>query len=211
MILTKQKIYIITVITALIFATLGVLVIYPWVSEILSISNDVEYQRLNLKKYSSREENFKELKSEENEIDLTLRNLSESLISRENNLGFIVLLEDLANKTNNKQSIEIVNKSEEDVAVNKNKTTAEPLVQDGLKDIESLHFKIKLEGKYKNLLNYLLELEKLEIYTEVTSISIKLKNVNVDAVSNKPFEEGEAQESDILNTTLEVRVFAREQ
>lgn len=207
MILTKQKIYIITLVTVSALVALGVLVIYPWVSDIFSISSDLERQRFDLKKYSMREENFKKLKAGENEIDLTLRNLSEALISKENSLEFIVLLEKLAQETGNKQSIGIINIAEDDVSA-KTKDRKGVVIEDPLEDISTLNFQVKLEGKYKNLLNYLLRLENLEIYTEVTSVSIKTKNTNANS-GNEPFDES-ANQDDTLSTTLEIRVFSKE-
>jgi len=163
---------------------------------------------LNIRDFDLKEENFKKLKEDEEKADSTLNNLSKALVSKENSLELIVLLEEVASKTSNVQAIEVVNKSE-DEKTNKRGGEENSEVEslaDPLKDVDVLHFKIRLQGNYRNLLLYLAELESMSVYTDIMSMEIKSSSASLTS-GNKPFEE-EAP-SDIIGTTLEIRAFAQ--
>jgi hypothetical protein len=209
MILNKKNIYLITIITCLGLAAFGFLVVTPCVQEIFSLSNNIKDQKASISDFDLKEENFKKLKEDEQEADSTLNNLSEALISKENSLEFIVLLEEIANKTSNTQTIEVVNKEDETTAKVKKEDKEDPekeSFKDPLEGVEALYFKVKLQGSYKSLLLYLAELESMRVYTDIVSTEIKSGNAG-PASGNKPFEE--ELPTDIIRTTLEIRTFTR--
>jgi hypothetical protein len=215
MILTKKNIYIATVITSLGLIVFGIFVVAPYVQKIFVLSDDIKEMKLNVEDFDLKKENFKKLKEDEEKADLTLINLSKSLVSKENSLEFIVLLEEVASKTSNVQAIEVVSvvadkevsKNKQSSEENKKENATTNFLEDPLKNIEALYFKVKLQGSYKNLLLYLAELESLGIYTDTMSMEIKSSNVG-PVSSNKPFEE-EVAVSDIIKTNLEIRAFAK--
>lgn len=207
MILTKKSVYIVTLATCLGLGLFGFLVVAPYVQDIFSLSNDIKKQKSDIKSYDLKEENFKKIKNNEKEVNSILNNLSEALVSKENSLEFIILLEEIASKTSNTQAIEVVNKTE-DINNNKRGEKKDPeieILKDSLENVEALYFKIRLQGTHKNLLSYLAELESLSIYTDVMSLKINSSGAN-SVSGSKPFEE--EIPSDIINTTLEVRAFA---
>ncbi|NQU99768.1 MAG: hypothetical protein HQ538_03435 [Parcubacteria group bacterium] len=207
MILTKKNIYIATAITCLGLVVFGIFVVAPYVQDIFTLSHDIKEMKSNVEDFDLKEENFKKLKEDEEKADLTLNNLSRALVSKENSLEFIVLLEEVASKTSSIQAIEVVNKSE-DEETNKRgeQDPAIESLEDPLKNIEALYFKVRLQSSYKNLLLYLAELESLGIYTDVMSMEITSSSTSATS-TNKPFE-GEAP-TDIIRTTLEIRAFAQ--
>lgn len=215
MILTKKNIYIATVITFLGLIVFGIFVVAPYVQKIFVLSDDIKEMKLNVEDFDLKKENFKKLKEDEEKADLTLINLSKALVSKENSLELIVLLEEVASKTSNVQAIEVVSvvadkeasKDKKDNEESKKENTTTNSLEDPLKNIEALYFKVKLQGTYKNLLMYLVELESLDIYTDVMSMEIISSSAGPTS-SNKPFEE-EVAASDIIKTNLEIRAFAK--
>ena len=215
MILTKKNIYIVTVVTLLGLIIFGIFVVIPYVKGIFILSDDIKEMKSNAEDFDLKKENFKKLKEDKEKADFTLINLSKALVSKENSLEFIVLLEEVASKTSNVQAIEVVSVVDDKEASKDKKSNEESKkesiiinsLEDPLKNIEALYFKVKLQGTYKNLLLYLAELESLGIYTDVMSMEIKSSSAG-PVSSNKPFEE-EVAVSDIIKTNLEIRAFAK--
>ena len=142
MILTKKNIYIVTVVTLLGLIIFGIFVVIPYVKGIFILSDDIKEMKSNAEDFDLKKENFKKLKEDKEKADFTLINLSKALVSKENSLEFIVLLEEVASKTSNVQAIEVVNvvgdkEASKDKKVDKEDATI-VFLEDPLKNIEAL-------------------------------------------------------------------------
>ncbi len=210
MISNKKNIYLITISTCLGLVVFGVLVIAPYVKDIFALSDDIKKQKSGIADFDLKKDNFKKLKEDEEEAKSTLNNLSKALISKENGLEFIVLLENIAEKTSNSQTIEVINTLEESSKNKKDGNTDSKTesIRDPLESINSLRFRVKLQGSYKNLLLYLAELESVGVYTDVVSMEIKSNSAS-PVSGTKPFGEEELSNAEIVKTTLEIRAFTR--
>lgn len=205
MILTKKNIYLITIISCLLLVAFGILVVIPYVQDIFALSNDIKDNKASIRDYDLRELNFKKLKQDEEEANEILDELSDSLVSKDNSLEFIVLLEEIARKTFNEQSIELIDESEEEEK-RKTKSSTNETLNDPLEAIEALYFNVRLQGNHKNLLRYLVELENLGVYADVVSMEIKSSSTTLSS-SNEPFENSDS--NDQLRTTLLIRAFVQ--
>ena len=200
--ITRQKIYLATSALVIVLILLSVFLIAPLVSDIYSLADQMKTQKIKLATFELEEKNLKQLKSQQTDIDSDLTLLSKSLVSPQDSLSFILPLENVAEKTSTKQTINIVNQVDDSQsAKNKNKDETDY----ALKDITHVLANIKLQGEFNNLLNYLLHLENAGIYTDITEL-----NIRAQTQSNSPSPVEEEVESDHLYATFKLRAFTNE-
>lgn len=131
------------------------LVIIPAVNDINAMSGDIEMKRIDLEEKYLRGQSLRKLAENLKNIEPRLNNLEEIFINKEDALELVTSLEEIAVKNNVAQKINL--------SMNKN---AE---QNGY---EKIPLQIFAEGRFNNLFNYLLGIEGLNYYINITSIEI---------------------------------------
>lgn len=204
--ITKRKIFIGIAALILLIIGLGVILVYPMINNIGTLSGQMEDQLLLLKKNNLKEQNLKTFKEKQSEIELQLENMEGSIISSDDNLEYILLLEKIAKNTDVKQSINISKVVEEKESVKSDNENKDPL-----EDLPHMTVDIQLEGKYKNILTYLLYLESLKIYSDIFSLDIKLKSLEkLSSIDQRSIEKAEVGEEDVVKADFKARVFTND-
>lgn len=204
--ITKRKIFIGIAALILLIIGLGVILVYPMINNIGTLSGQMEDQLLLLKKNNLKEQNLKTFKEKQSEIELQLENMEGSIISSDDNLEYILLLEKIAKNTDVKQSINISKVVEEKESVKSDNENKDPL-----EDLPHMTVDIQLEGKYKNILTYLLYLESLKIYSDIFSLDIKLKSLEkLSSIDQRSIEKAEVGEEDVVRADFKARVFTND-
>lgn len=202
--LTKQKIYITIAAIIIILILITIFLVVPLVQDTYSLADDLEQKRTELVAAEAKENNLKKIKNDQKEIEATLKKINQSLISRDNALDFILPLEKIAGKNNVAQTITIVNQEPDDKENDKKKESNYVLEK-----TPHLPININLRGEFKNIASYVLDLESIGIYTDITNITINAKKPT--SSSNKPTDDEKKDENeDLLSASLQLRAFTNE-
>jgi len=207
--LTRKKIYLLISIFVIVLILLTIFVIVPLITDIYSLADQIKKQKIKLATFELEEKNLKQLKNQQKEIDQDLQSLSQSLVSTRDSLSFILPIENVASRTNVKQTINILNKTIDSSSTKKNEgeeNNKQEKISYALEEIPYLSASIKLQGDFKNSLNYLLQLENMGIYSDITDFTMRAKT---STSSSNPTVE-EPSTPDLLNTTLQLRAFTSE-
>jgi hypothetical protein len=147
-------------------------IISPLIGRVISEANKTQEDILDRESEKKRMEDLPKLKgqyemvtSEENKIKISL--------TKDKAINLIKSLETLADKTGNKISIAIDEKTP--VVVGKNSTdknAKKTNIVDDLPKLNYLKLKITLVGNYNDMVNFMTKLENLDYYSDVISISI---------------------------------------
>lgn len=121
---------------------------------------DRESQAKRMAELSKLKEQFEMVEREENKIKVFL--------TKERAIDLIKNLESLADKTGNKISIEIDEKSQ----VVSEKDAKNPGIMDDLPKFNFMKLKITLTGSYNGMVNFMTKLENLDYYSDVISINM---------------------------------------
>ena len=178
------------------------IIIYPQTSNILKYNNGIYNEKIELAQLNIKEKDLKKFKDKEKEINFILDQLSAHLIREEDILDFIIQLEEIAKKTNNKQEINI---QQEEKAPKAQKTEDQQVKEK--KEENAIKAKIKLIGDFNSLINYLIELEKANILSDQLSLNSQLAGLT-QVKTNIPFAEPEEipKENELI-TEIEINIF----
>ncbi|NQV13574.1 MAG: hypothetical protein HQ530_04730 [Parcubacteria group bacterium] len=201
--LTKQKIYIAIAAIIIILILITVFLVVPLVRDTYSLADNLKQKKTELAAAEAKGNNLKKIKDDQEEVEVILKKLSQSLLARDNTLDFILPLEKIADKNNIKQTIDIVNK-EPDEKDSKKKEGSSYV----LEETSYLPVNINLRGEFKNIASYVLDLESIGIYTDVANITINAKKST--SSSNKPTASEEDESEDLLSASLQLRAFTSE-
>lgn len=151
----KQKIISYIVLVVIAIGGLIYLIILPTAKDIKKINDDVLAERIDLeKKYLRGQllrttiENFEKIKPQEDK-------LNEIYIGQNEELKFITALENIANKYNLDQKIQLAENTDTGSVI-----------------YESLALNITTSGSYINILQYLKDIERLNFYFNISKISV---------------------------------------
>ena len=161
----KKKIFIITIPYFLIIIILSLFLLWPSITEIKNISQEIKDKKQTLLKKQSSGQNIQKNIDELNRVKKSAA-VSSAFAESEDKLGFIKNLELIAKKYYVDQDIKISEQGEDDEA--------------------KLKITINSEGKFIDLNRYLYSLETQEYYLNINSISINSSGVNLaeDSVKN---------------------------
>ena len=200
--LAKYKIYIAIAITLLMLGLLVSFIVAPTIQNIYSLSDQVKQEKISLATFELKEKNIKLLKNNQTEVDEKLKIMEASLIPPANSLAFILPSENIASQYNIAQSIAILSSTEDD----KKSRSKDKASSYSLDKIPYLSVNLRAGGSFNNILTYLLAMEQMGIYTDITTINIIASSSN----SNTPTGSDEETQTGDLVATLELRSFTTE-
>lgn len=153
----KREMIITTLISVVIVAAVSYFIIFPQIKNIIKIKNKIEKQRIELAKRYVQGQNLKKLSSDMEMVEDSLEKLEKVYIKQEEALEFITDLENIAEKNNISQKIDLLS----------------------LEESRKLHkgyferqMHIYLNGKYSNLLSYLADMETLRYYINIQNTEV---------------------------------------
>lgn len=143
------------------------LIIVPSIRDILNLAQKIESQRVELESMYQRGRSLKKTHTDYESIKDKLPKIKNILLRPGEELGFITSLEELASQNNVEQKITI---------------DTESLKKTGGYSTMVVH--LDLLGKYKDILGYIIDLEKLDYYLNFKQINIA--NENARLFNTKP-------------------------
>ncbi len=200
--LKKQKTILSIAVFLIINALVIVFVIQPLMADISTASDKMQENITAHEINEKRIANIGELKEQFNLVLEGEKNLP-VLFERSKAVALIEKIERIADITNNKVVIEIAEKSENTneptTRTEKKKSEEKGLVAE-LPDSNYLTMKINITGSYQSLFNFLLKLESIEYYSDVTGFEMRSmqtdnqeKNTMVEAPRNISSDQGVAE------------------
>lgn len=144
----------------LLMAAISYLVILPTISEIKTIETEIEAQRSDLERKYIRGQSLKKLSQNLKKIEPNLAVFDQVFINQERALEFITTLEEIANRHNITQRLNLMTEK----GVKGNDYTKTPL-------------NFIIEGSFANVMAYLADIERLNYYININSMDIStIKN-----------------------------------
>lgn len=168
--------------------------IYPQIEKLKENSNKIGEEKIKLENNLEIEKKIKLVQNKQDYYNNLENSLAESLINEENTLELIIPLENIARNLNIKQNIEIL---ETEVSNNKDD-------KDILDNLSGQNVRLKLEGDYINILNYLVKLKELGLMYDINRIQISQKGYIEEF--NKKQEEADIG---ITAAILEIKFFTK--
>ncbi len=153
-------------------------IILPKVNFIRKNSKAISERRIFLEEQYIRARNFKKNNEEMKLVDEDIERLDEVFVAYDKDLQFIETLENLASDNNINQKISLGKIESEE----KN-------------EFEDITLEISAEGSFLNIMKYLISLETLNYYINISSLNISKAQINVE----KDFSEDRAS---ILNNVV---------
>ena len=151
----KKKIFVSIVIFVLIIGGLIYLVIIPTINDIKKMGEEIEAQRIDLEQKYIKGQSLRQLTENLKEIEPQLIMLDQIFIKQDYELEFITKLEDIAAQNNISQTISL-----DTAKINKEKS------------YQTLPLRLAARGNYKNMMNYLTNLEALDYYININSMDL---------------------------------------
>ena len=139
------------------FACLAIIffVIVPSLQDILKLSNEIQTQREALEDMYQRGQNLKKTHEQFDQIQTETSKIKDLLLKKGEELNFITSLEEVASQNNVIQNIQL--------------DTNNINHQNGYATMPA---KLNLSGRYQDILGYLIDLEKLNYYLNITHIAL---------------------------------------
>lgn len=150
----KNKFYINIAIILLFFISISVFIIYPALKEIIKVNREITNERILLERKLALGLNIKKIAKDLEEIEGSAQNLDDIFLEQNSELDLISNLESIANKHN--------------VAININ---SDFTGQDIGSNILKVEIQLSLNGSYKQILEFMNELENQKNYFNFKSIS----------------------------------------
>jgi Tfp pilus assembly protein PilO len=159
----KQKIATtIVVLVGVVFLSLYFFV-FNTIQDINELRNEIISEKIEIEKKINREKNLSNLSIKLKKIESQSNKIENIFLMKNNELEFIKTIEDIAAYNNVSQNINLLPGKDE-------------------KKIHKTIVNLNLEGNYENILNYIIDLESLTQYINIT-------NLNISAQDNKEPEE----------------------
>jgi Tfp pilus assembly protein PilO len=150
--LRKKIILSITGFLVFIFAVVY-FIIFPSIRDIKSIRDEIETQRVDLERRYIKGQSLRNLSEKLNKAEEKIQILDQVFIGKEDGLEFVTTLEDVANKNNISQKINLLPATASD---------------NGYSQLVPLQ--LFPQGNFNQLLNYLIGLETLNYYINIKSL-----------------------------------------
>lgn len=165
----NQKITNLALLFAVFLGTLIYFAIMPSVAEIKNLENQIINEKINNEKKYQTENNIIVLNKKINELEVGIRSLDEVFINKNREIEFITVLENIANKNNVIQKITLTSPTENQQAKTAKKSKATD--KESSSSDSSSPLMITLTGNYKNIVNYLVEINSLSYYVNIEGLN----------------------------------------
>ncbi|MFA6295797.1 MAG: hypothetical protein WC663_00405 [Patescibacteria group bacterium] len=198
------------------------LIIYPQTSNILDLNNKIYQEKIRQEGLKIQENDIKQAKDKEQNIDTILDQLSIHLTTKDDIVNFIVDLENIAKQTNNEQTINIleqtnapqIKKTEKEDTTNTDTSTNTSVTTNPTQANPTNNFievEVKLQGSFEDLVAYLNELKKATTLTDETSLDSQLAELATTKTSTQVVQNEAMPTTSELSTTLNLKVFIKDQ
>jgi Tfp pilus assembly protein PilO len=174
---TKQKIALNILATLIIVLIIIYFVYIPTIENIKEQRLNILNQRMEVEKMYNDSKTLKILKEKLEKIEPQLQLLDNVFINQNRELEFITALESVANKNNVAQKI-----------------TLNPEIIEADKPYKITPIEFKLTGAFRNLLNYLIDIETLTYYINVSALNIQANSDSAVRI-NSPRSESQSPEA----------------
>ncbi|MBU4216908.1 type 4a pilus biogenesis protein PilO [Candidatus Parcubacteria bacterium] len=164
----KQKITNIIFLFIVFFGALLYFAIIPSIAAINDLEVKIINEKINSEKKYQIENNAISLNKKIGEIEPSVKTLEEVFINKNRELEFITVLESVANKNNVEQKISLTSPASEDKTVKATKNNSANK-ESGNNNL-FVPMTITLSGNYKNVVNYLSELQSLKYYINIDGL-----------------------------------------
>lgn len=182
---TRIKIIIYTAGGVLVLLIVGFFAVWPAISEIRLINEQILTERKALEKKYKQGQSLRQATEEYLKIKDDFSEILKAFVIKNEELEFITKIESLADKHQIEQGIKISPEIEYN------------------KDFEKLPLSLTLHGSYQNLLQYLNELESLSYYTNFSSLNLQTTKIKSVAT------EDETSLSPQMKLILDINVFRK--
>lgn len=145
----KQKIFLILLVFVVVIIGLLLFCISPLVNKIKALSSELEENNKIIVSYKEKGSNYLAwIKDEYENVELEVLRINSSFIDSDKVIDFILAIEQAAALTSNYQEIEEIDSSEQGV----------------------LSFQVSLWGNFSNLVKFLVLVENMNYFTEISSL-----------------------------------------
>lgn len=194
-----------------------VFAIFSKIQNIQKTSQTIKEERNKIEEYAAKKESLGKFKKDKKEILKINEEVSKTLASKEM-LDLVIKLEEIAKKTNITLQLQIQEKQKEtpqQVQDTKKEETLEggkeqqPLKKavDELSNIPYLTASIYLDGKFKDLLSYLIYLENISYEIDINSITLSsTKEISSGIVPPSPKKTSEEG----INVQITAKLFIKD-
>lgn len=165
----KQKITNIILLFIIFFSALIYFAIMPSVVVINDLKKKIIDEKINSEKQYQIERSAIGLNKKISEIEPGIKTLEEVFVNKNRELEFITILESVANKNNVEQKISLISPTSGDKSPKSTKKT-DTVTKEVASDNLIAPISITLTGNYKNVLNYLSELQSLKYYINIDGL-----------------------------------------
>lgn len=155
-----------------------ILVIIPMTKRIMKISNDITDLKTNLEKEYNEKQNLKTVMARIKKLEASSEKFSSIYVKEGEELNFITLLEDLAERHDLQQKINL-------------SSTTTGMERD---------MNIKLTGNYFDILKYLYDLRRMDYWINLNSISINKTDSKIPLQPEEPLNSNMPLEANIAAT-----------
>jgi len=221
----KQKIWLIIGTSIGVILIYSGLVIYPQTSDILELNNKIYKEKIRQEELKIQENDIKQAKDRESDVDAILNQLSVHLTTKDDILNFIVELENIAKQTNNTQEINILEQTNvpktkktenedatkstnTDTSANTQTTTNQSQAE---KSSNYIEVEVKLQGSFDSLISYLDELKKTTILTDEISLETQLAELASSEAGTQLMQNEEAPATSDLSSIINLKVYIKDQ
>ncbi|MDD3888240.1 MAG: hypothetical protein PHN19_05805 [Patescibacteria group bacterium] len=221
----KQKIWLIIGTSIGVIIIYSGLVIYPQTSDIFELNNKIYKEKIRQEELKVQENDIKQAKDRESDVDAILNQLSVHLTTKDDILNFIVELENIAKQTNNTQEINILEQTNApktkktenedatkstntDTSANTQTTTNQSQAE---KSSNYIEVEVKLQGSFDSLISYLDELKKTTILTDEISLETQLAELASSEAGTQLMQNEEAPTTSDLSSIINLKVYIKDQ
>jgi len=168
----KTKIIISIIIFVISIFSIVFFIVVPSIKDIRKIKNDIKDQQIDLEEKYLKGQSLRRLSTKIKQVEEEIKVLDQVFVDKHNGLDFITALENIANKNNITQKLNLVSPDEidEDVIIKNN-------------------IQLSSKGSFDNIVNYLLDLEALNYYVNINRLEIsssKRDGTDKDQVAAQP-------------------------
>lgn len=155
---TKQKTFLSLGAYLLLALAIYYFVVAKTTGDIKKLRGDIITEKINIEKNIAREKNMSELSDIVKKIEPQMEKFSQIFINQNRELEFITQLENIANKNNIKQTL--------------NLTPFNPSINEDKNFYTKIPISIEANGTFNGLINYISEIEYLKYYININKIDI---------------------------------------
>lgn len=154
----QKRLYLNLAVSIIVFLLIISLVIPFLLGKIKQASTDLLKKREAFESWQKRQQDYVSLNKDYQAIKPELEKVNQSFLESDKILDFIVALEDSAKRSNNKYEIKVIEQSTD---------------AGGKNGLTTISFQVSLKGTFSNLLHFLVYLEGLPYFNEITLLQIQ--------------------------------------